>query len=246
MEKNKATIDGMRAAGKLASQVLDMIEKYVQPGITTLQLDDIMNDFILKKNAISACYGYKGYPRYTCISVNHVACHGIPMDYILKDGDILNIDVTVILDGMYGDTSRMYKVGEVSRKAQRICDLAKEAMECGIKILKPGVTTGDIGHEIQAFCKKNGVNALKDFCGHSIGTFFHGDIQTPSYGIPGTGRMLNEGDFITIEPILTLGKDKIRFMPDQWTVVMSDRALTAQWEHTIAITSDGYEIMTLS
>lgn len=248
MEENirVATLDGMRIAGKLASQVLDMITDYVKPGITTIELDNIMNQYIIRNGGISACKGYYGYPRYTCISVNHVVCHGIPSDKKLKNGDVVNIDVTVIVDGMYGDTSRMFIVGKPSIKAERVCRIAKDAMVAGIEQIKPGATVGDIGYAIQKVCEQNKVNAVKEFCGHSIGTFFHGDIQVPSFGTPGLGYKLKVGDFITVEPIITLGRDKVHTLPDKWTVVTNDRCITAQWEHTIAVVENGYEIMTLS
>lgn len=244
--KTKTDIEYMRAAGKLASQTLDMIEEHVVSGITTQELDDLCDDFFLAGGGISACIDYNGYPKSTCISPNHVVCHGVPGKKKLKDGDIINIDVTVILDGWFGDTSRMYYVGKPKIKAQKICELAKDAMWAGIEQVKPGNTTGDVGYAIETFCKNNKVNTIDQFCGHGIGQFFHGDIQTPSYGVAGTGNVFKVGTFVTIEPILTLGKDGSKILNDNWTIVTRDRALSAQWEHTLAITEDGYEIMTMS
>lgn len=244
--KIKTDIEYMRAAGKLASQTLDMIEECIVPGVTTLELDDLCNNFMISGNGISACIDYQGYPKATCISPNHVVCHGVPGKKKLRNGDIINIDVTVILDGWFGDTSRMFYVGKPKIKAKKICELAKGAMWAGIEQVKPGNTTGDIGYAIETFCNINKVKAITHFCGHGIGQFFHGDPQTPSYGEPGTGNVLKSGVFLTIEPILTLGKDKYKVLSDGWTAVACDRALSAQWEHTLAITEDGYEIMTLS
>lgn len=238
--------EGMRRAGRLAAEVLDHITPYVKPGITTLELDNICNEFILKNGAISACIGYRGYPKYTCISLNHVVCHGIPGDRKLEDGDILNIDVTVILDGWYGDTSRMYVAGKPSIQAARLIDATFESLWRGIHTVKPGATLGDIGHAIQSYVEPMRFSVVRDFCGHGLGRIFHTAPSVLHYGKPGEGMKLKPGMFFTIEPMINAGKPDTKILSDGWTAVTRDRSLSAQFEHSIAVTEDGFEVFTLS
>ena len=236
----------MRRAGKLAAQTLDHVQAFIKPGITTEMLDDICHEFIVIHDAIPAPLNYKGFPKSICTSVNHVACHGIPGPKKLNDGDIINVDVTVILDGWHGDTSRMFYVGKPKIKAKRLIEATYEAMMAGIEIIKPGATTGDIGHAIEQVANKNKLGIARSYCGHGIGKIFHDEPQVPFYGNLGEGTVLKEGMFITVEPILNLGKDDTKVLDDNWTVVTRDRSLSAQWEHTVAVIEDGYEILTLS
>lgn len=245
--KTTAEIEKMRVAGRLASEVLDMIEEHIQPGVTTDELNTICHDYIVnEQKGIPAPLNYHGFPKSICTSINHVICHGIPNDKRLKKGDIINVDITVIKDEFHGDTSRMFYVGEVSQIAKRVCDVAKESMLIGIKMVKPGVKLGDIGHAIQQHAEGNNFSVVREYCGHGIGRIFHEEPQVLHYGKPNTGVMLKEGMTFTIEPMVNVGRKETRLLADNWTVVTQDRSLSAQWEHTILVTSDGYEILTAS
>ena len=236
--------DSMRAAGKLASQVLDFITPYVQPGITTEELNRLCHDFIIKAGAIPAPLGYRGFPKSICTSVNHVVCHGIPGPYVLVTGDILNIDVTVILDGWHGDTSRTFKVGHVSALAERLIAVTYEAMMLGIQVVRPGATLGDVGHAIQRHVEKNGFSVVRDFCGHGIGQTFHAAPCVLHFGKPKRGLVLMEGMFLTIEPMVNVGRADSYILDDGWTALTEDHSLSAQFEHTLGVTDTGYEIFT--
>lgn len=244
--KTPADIEKMREAGRLAAEVLQMIAPYVKPGVSTEELDRICHDHIVNvQGAIPANVGYRGYPKTLCTSVNNVICHGIPSEAkILKDGDILNIDVTVIKDGWHGDTSRMYIVGTPSVMAQRLVDVTREAMFRGIRMVKPGATLGDIGHAIQSYAESERFSVVREYCGHGIGKVYHDDPQVLHYGRPGEGLVLQEGMTFTIEPMINEGTRHTRLLPDGWTVVTKDRKLSAQWEHTVLVTRDGVEILT--
>jgi methionyl aminopeptidase len=238
---------GMRHAGRLAAEVLDYITPYVVPGAVTEELDRLCHEFILQHNAVPAPLGYKGYPKATCISINHVVCHGIPGPKKLADGDIANIDVTVILDGWYGDTSRTYCIGnKVNRKAQRLVEVTYDSMMAGIEAVKPGATLGDIGHAIQTVAEAAHFSVVQDFCGHGLGRVFHSAPSVLHYGEPGTGAILEPGMFFTIEPMINAGVWQTTVLPDGWTAVTKDRSLSAQFEHSLAVTETGYEIFTLS
>jgi methionyl aminopeptidase len=235
----------MREAGRLAAQVLDMIGPHVQPGITTDELDRICNDFIVNtQKTIPANVGYNGFPKTLCTSVNHVVCHGIPNDKKLKNGDIINIDVTVIKDGFPGDTSKMYFVGEPSVLAKRLVQVTHEAMLLGIEMVRPGARLGDIGHAIQQFAESHGFSVVREYCGHGIGRIYHEDPQVLHYGSPGIGLELRPGMTFTVEPMINAGKRHVKTLPDGWTVVTKDHSLSAQWEHTILVTPTGHEILT--
>lgn len=237
----------MRVAGKLASEILDYITDFVKPGVTTDSLNKLCHDKILAAKAIPAPLNYKGFPKSICTSVNHVICHGIPSEKKLKDGDILNIDVTVIVDGWHGDTSRMYYVGKPSVKAQRLCQVTYEAMMLGIEQVKPGNRIGDIGHAIQTYVEENGFSVVRDYCGHGIGKVFHDAPNILHYGKKGTGEVLEEGMFFTIEPMVNAGSfETMLNRHDGWTVTTRDKSLSAQFEHTLGVTKDGYEIFTKS
>ena len=236
----------MHKAGKLAAEVLDYINDFIEPGITTNYLNDLCHQFIIENNAIPAPLNYKGFPKSTCISVNHVVCHGIPGDKILKNGDILNIDVTVILDGWYGDTSRMFYVGTPSTKAKILTKITYECLMIGIETVKPGKTLGDVGFAIQSHAEKNGFSVVRDFTGHGLGTVFHTSPTVLHYGEPKTGLILEEGMFFTIEPMINSGKHDVKILSDGWTAVTRDKSLSAQFEHSIGVTSEGCEIFTLS
>jgi methionyl aminopeptidase len=239
--------EGMRTAGRLAAEVLDMIAPHVQPGVATGHLDALCHDFIVDHGATPAPLNYRGYPRSNCISVNHVVCHGIPDEKkILKEGDILNIDVTVIVDGWHGDSSRMYIAGAPSVKARRLIDVTYEAMMRGIAAVRPGATLGDIGHAIQSYAEGQRCSVVRDFCGHGLGRVFHTAPNVLHYGAPGTGLMLKPGMFITIEPMINLGRYAVKMLPDGWTAVTKDRSLSAQFEHSIGVTDEGCEIFTRS
>lgn len=238
--------EGMRKAGRLAAQVLDFITPYVKVGITTGELDKLCHDFIISHSAIPAPLGYRGFPKSICTSINHVVCHGIPGDKKLLEGDILNLDVTVILDGWYGDTSRMFSVGKVNLRARKLIDTTYEAMMRGIEVVKPGATLGDIGYAIQSHAEKQGFSVVRDFCGHGIGRTFHSAPNVVHYGKPGTGLVLQQGMFFTIEPMINAGKYQVKVLEDGWTAVTRDRSLSAQFEHTLGVTANGYEIFTLS
>ncbi|MBT7950982.1 MAG: type I methionyl aminopeptidase [Gammaproteobacteria bacterium] len=244
--KTPDEIEKMRIAGKLASEVLLMIEPHIKIGVTTGALDQICHDYIINnQKAIPAPLNYKGFPRSICTSVNHVVCHGIPGDKKLKNGDILNIDITVIKDGYHGDTSKMFFIGEPSIRAKRLVDITYQCMSLGIKMIKPGVQLGDIGHAIQKHAEANNYSAVREYCGHGIGRVFHEEPQVLHYGQKGTGMALEQGMTFTVEPMINLGKRHVKLLPDEWTVVTKDRALSAQWEHTILVTEDGYEVLTL-
>lgn len=244
--KTTAEIEKMRVAGRLAADVLTMIEPHVVAGITTDELDKICHDYIVDvQQAIPAPLNYHGFPKSICTSVNHVICHGIPSDKKLKDGDIINIDITVIKDGYHGDTSEMFHVGQTSILAQRLCTNAREAMLIGIAMVKPGIQLGDIGHAIQRHAEAQNFSIVQEYCGHGIGLVFHEDPQVLHYGTPGTGLVLEAGMTFTIEPMVNAGKRHIKQLPDNWTVVTKDRSLSAQWEHTILVTETGHEILTL-
>lgn len=237
----------MRVAGRLASEVLDMIEEHVVTGITTDELDKICHDYIVEvQQAIPACLNYRGFPKSICTSVNHVICHGIPGEKKLKKGDIINIDVTVIKDGYHGDNSRMYYVGKPSILAKRLSETAKEAMLLGIEMVKPGVQLGNIGHAIQKHAEDANFSVVREYCGHGIGRIFHEEPQVLHYGKPNTGMELEAGMTFTIEPMINSGKRETRLLADNWTVVTRDHSLSAQWEHTILVTPNGYEILTNS
>jgi len=236
----------MRAAGRLAASVLDMIEPFVQPGVTTEELDKRCHDFIVEElKSIPANLNYRGFPKTICTSVNHVVCHGIPGDKRLKSGDIINIDVTVIRDGFHGDTSRMYFVGQAPVLAKRLTQICHEAMWQGIRVVKPGAHLGDIGHAIQTFAESNNFSVVREYCGHGIGRVYHEDPQVLHYGKPGTGMELVTGMTFTIEPMINAGRRDVRLLPDGWTVVTKDQSLSAQWEHTILVTDSGFEVLTL-
>lgn len=244
--KTPDEIAKMRVAGKLAGEVLGMIGPYVKPGVTTDELNSICHDYIVNtQQAIPAPLGYNGFPKSICTSVNHVVCHGIPGKKILKNGDIINIDITVIKDGYHGDTSKMFYVGEPTVKGRLVSEIAHQALWIGIEMVKPGIRLGDIGHAIQQFVEKNRCSVVRDYCGHGIGAIFHEDPQVLHYGTPGTGEILREGMTFTIEPMVNAGKYQTRLLPDEWTVVTKDHSLSAQWEHTLLVTADGVEVLTL-
>ncbi len=236
----------MRRAGELAARVLDYITPHVQPGVSTEDLDRLCHEFILAHGAIPAPLNYRGFPKSICTSVNHVVCHGIPGDKVLKEGDSLNIDITVILDGWHGDTSRMFFVGRPAVKAKRLSDVTYEAMMRGIAAVRPGARLGDIGHAIQSHVEANRFSVVRDFCGHGIGRVFHDSPNILHYGTPGTGPVLEEGMFFTIEPMVNAGKPDTKILDDGWTAVTRDRSLSMQFEHTVGVTADGVEIFTLS
>lgn len=237
---------GMHAAGKLAAQILDDIAAHVFVGQTTGALDGLITQMVEDAGAKSATIGYKGYQHASCISINHVVCHGIPSDKKLKDGDILNIDVTVIVDGWFGDTSRMYVAGKLPRKAERLNNVTHDALMRGIEAVKPGNTFGDIGHAIQSFVESQRMSVVTDFCGHGLGRVFHAPPNVLHYGRPGTGSVLEPGMFFTIEPMVNLGRAETKVLSDDWTAVTRDKSLSAQFEHSIGVTETGYEIFTLS
>jgi methionyl aminopeptidase len=237
----------MRVAGRLAAELLDFIAPYVKPGVTTDELDRLCHGFTVDRGAVSAPLNYRGFPRSICTSVNHVVCHGIPGDRRLAEGDILNIDVTPIADGWHGDSSRMYLVGErISLKARRLVDVTYEAMMRGIAVVKPGAHLGDIGHAIQSFVEAQRFSVVRDFCGHGVGRIFHDAPSVLHFGRPGEGPMLRPGMIFTIEPMINAGRHEVKILSDGWTAVTKDRSLSAQFEHTVGVTSDGCEIFTLS
>lgn len=245
--KTTEEIAKMRIAGRLAADVLDMIEPYVQVGITTSELNDICHEYIVSTQAAyPAPLNYNGFPKSICTSINHVVCHGIPSDKKLKDGDIVNIDVTVLKDNYHGDTSKMFMVGKVSPLAQRLVRVTHECLWVGIELVKPGIRLGDIGAAIQEHAEANHFSVVRDYCGHGIGTIFHEEaIQVLHYGKPHTGLVLEPGMTFTIEPMINAGKHHTRLLPDQWTAITKDRSLSAQWEHTMAVTETGVEVLTL-
>ncbi|MEB2320300.1 MAG: type I methionyl aminopeptidase [Pseudomonadota bacterium] len=250
--KTSDEIEAMRLAGRLAAEVLDYIAPHVVPGVTTGELDRLCHAYMRDvQGTIPAPLnyappGYSPFPKAICTSVNHQVCHGIPGDKVLKSGDVLNIDVTVIKDGFHGDTSRMYFVGEPSIAARRLCGVTFECMWLGIEAVRPGARLGDIGHAIQRHAEGHGFSVVREFCGHGIGRRFHEEPQVLHYGRPGTGMELVEGMIFTVEPMINAGRREIRDLPDGWTIVTKDRSLSAQWEHTVLVTADGYEILTVS
>jgi len=244
--KTTEEIQKMRIAGQLAAQVLQMIEPHVKVGITTDEIDKICHDYIVnEQKAIPAPLNYHGFPKSICTSVNNQICHGIPGQKKLKNGDIINIDITVIKDGYHGDTSKMFIIGKPSIMAKRLCDASRECLFIGIEMIKPGIHLGDIGYAIAQYAHKQNFSVVREYCGHGIGTNFHEDPQILHYGKPGTKEILQAGMTFTLEPMINAGKRHIRILPDKWTIVTKDRSLSAQWEHTILVTSDGYEILTL-
>ncbi len=237
---------GMRKAGQLAAEILDMIAPHVVPGVTTGELDDMIREHMLRADAIPATLNYRGYTHSCCTSINHVVCHGIPGDKKLRDGDIVNIDVTPIVNGWHGDTSRMYLVGDVPLKARRLVDVTYECMMLGIEAAKPGNTMGDIGHAIQRHAEKHRYGIVRDFCGHGLGQLFHDAPEVVHAGVPGTGPELRPGMFFTIEPMINIGRYDVKMLDDGWTAVTRDKSLSAQFEHSVGITETGCEIFTTS
>jgi methionyl aminopeptidase len=237
---------GMRTAGRLAAETLDMIAHHVRPGVTTAALDVLCHEFIMAHGAIPAPLNYRGYPKSICTSINHVVCHGIPSDRKLEPGDVLNIDVTVILDGWHGDTSRMYTAGTPSTRARNLIDVTYEAMLRGVRAVKPGVTLGDVGYAIQTFVEGHRFSVVRDFCGHGIGRRFHEPPNVLHFGRPGEGPLLQPGMFFTIEPMVNAGRPEVKVLDDGWTAVTRDRSLSAQFEHMVGVTETGVEIFTLS
>ncbi len=244
--KTPEEIEKMRLAGRLAAEVLEMIEPHVQPGVTTDELNRICHTYIVEKQqATPAPLDYRGYPKSICTSVNHQVCHGIPSEKRLKNGDIVNIDITVIKDGFHGDTSKMFFIGEPSVLAKRLVRVTKEALDIGINEVKPGARLGDIGQAIQQHVESHNYSVVREYCGHGIGREFHEDPQVLHYGNRGSGTILQPGMCFTIEPMVNAGKRQVKLLPDGWTVVTKDRTLSAQWEHTILVTEEGHEILTL-
>ncbi len=241
-----ADFAGMHRAGALAAQILDEIAEHVFVGQTTAAIDKLIEDKVNASGAKSATIGYKGYQHASCISVNHVVCHGIPGDKVLKDGDILNVDVTVIVDGWFGDTSRMYVAGKLSRKSERLIQVTHDALMKGIEAVRPGATFGDIGHAIQSYVEAHRMSVVRDFCGHGLGRVFHSPPNVLHYGRAGSGPRLEEGMFFTIEPMVNLGRPETKVLADDWTAVTRDKSLSAQFEHSIGVTTTGAEIFTLS
>ncbi len=238
--------EGMRVAGKLAAECLDMLTPHVVPGVVTDELDRLAREFILDHGALPACLGYRGYTKTVCISVNHVVCHGIPGERALREGDIANIDVTLIVDGWHGDHSRMYGVGPVAPRARRLIDVTYEAMQRGLDAVKPGARTGDIGFAIQQYVEAQRCSVVRDFCGHGLGRVFHDAPNILHFGNRGTGELLRPGMFFTIEPMVNLGKHPVKVLADGWTAVTRDKSLSAQCEHSVGVTETGYEVFTLS
>ena len=244
---NAEDFEGMRRAGRLAAETLDYITPQVGPGVTTDELDHLCHEFIVKHDAVPAPLNYRGFPKSICTSINHVVCHGIPSDRkALREGDIMNIDVTVILDGWHGDTSRMFFIGKPSVKARRLVDITYDAMMRGIEAVRPGATLGDIGHAIQSYAESERFSVVRDFCGHGLGRVFHTAPSVLHYGRPGQGVVLQEGMFFTVEPMINAGRLDVKILEDGWTAVTRDRSLSAQFEHSIGVTAEGFEIFTLS
>ena len=238
--------EGMRRAGRLAAECLDMITPHVRPGVTTGALDQICHDFMVERGAVPATLGYRGYTKSSCISINHVVCHGIPGDRVLVEGDVLNIDVTPLLDGWHGDSSRMYVAGTPSTKAKLLMDVTYESLMRGIAAVKPGNTLGDIGHAIQTYVEKHRFSVVRDFCGHGVGRKFHAPPNILHFGRPGEGPVLKPGMFFTIEPMVNAGRAEVKVLDDGWTAVTRDRSLSAQFEHMVGVTETGCEVFTLS
>jgi methionyl aminopeptidase len=238
--------EGMRRAGRLTAEALDLLVAHVRPGVTTQALDELIHDFATAQAAYPAPLMYRGYRKGICTSINHVVCHGIPNDKVLREGDIINIDVTLVLEGWHGDSSRMYLVGEVPRRAARLVEVTHEAMMRGIAAIRPGATTGDIGFAIQSFAEQERCSVVRDFCGHGLGRLFHDEPNILHYGRPGEGVPLKPGMFFTVEPMINLGRPHVKVLGDGWTAVTRDRSLSAQFEHSVAVTQTGVEIFTLS
>lgn len=246
VHEDEAMWEGMRAAGRLVGQALDMITPFVVPGVTTGELDDRIREFTLDHGALPACLGYKGYEKTICTSINHVVCHGIPGDKVLKDGDIVNIDHTVIVDGWHGDSSRMYAVGEINARARKLIDVTYDSLEAGLAMIKPGNTFGDIGYAIQQVVEANRMSVVRDFCGHGIGRLFHDSPNVLHYGRRGEGATLKPGMFFTVEPMVNLGKPHVKVLSDGWTAVTRDKSLSAQCEHSCGVTETGVELFSAS
>ncbi|MCB2102612.1 MAG: type I methionyl aminopeptidase [Rhodobacterales bacterium] len=238
--------EGMRRAGRMAAETLDYITPLIEPGVTTEQINTWVHDYTLRHGGVPAPLNYRGFPKSVCTSVNHVVCHGIPGDKKLRDGDIVNIDVTTILDGWYGDTSRMFLIGRVGVKARKLVDVTYESMWRGIEQVRPGATLGDVGHAIQCYAEKRRYSVVRDFCGHGLGQVFHDAPNVMHFGEPGQGVRLREGMFFTIEPMINAGGYAVKILPDGWTAVTKDRSLSAQFEHSIGVTATGYEVFTQS
>ena len=243
---DEAGFEGMRKAGRLAAECLDMLTPHVVPGAVTEDLDRLAREFILDNGALPACLGYRGYRHTLCISVNHVVCHGIPSERAQREGDIANIDVTVVVDGWHGDTSRMYGVGKVPARARRLVEVTYDAFQRGLEVVRPGATTGDIGAAIQAWVEAQRCSVVRDFCGHGLGRVFHDAPNILHYGKKGTGEVLRPGMFFTIEPMVNLGKWQVKILSDGWTAVTRDKSLSAQCEHSVGVTETGYEVFTAS
>ena len=238
--------EGMRKAGRLVAEALDMITPFVVPGVTTGEIDDRIREFTLDHGGLPACLGYKGYEKTVCTSINHVVCHGIPGDKVLKDGDIVNIDHTVIVDGWHGDSSRMYAVGEINTRAKKLIDVTYDALEAGLAVIKPGATFGDIGYAIQQVVEANRMSVVRDFCGHGIGRIFHDSPNVLHYGRRGEGSTLKKGMFFTVEPMVNLGKPHVKVLSDGWTAVTRDKSLSSQCEHSVGVNADGVELFSAS
>ncbi|MEZ5994666.1 MAG: type I methionyl aminopeptidase [Hyphomonadaceae bacterium] len=242
----KVAFPGMAAAGQLAAACLDMLVSETREGVTTGRLDDLARQFVFDRGALPACVFYRGYRHTICTSLNHVVCHGIPGERALRDGDILNIDVTVVLDGWHGDTSRMYAIGAAPRKAERLMDVTYEAMMRGLAAIKPGITLGDLGHAIQSYAESERTSVVREFCGHGVGRVFHDAPNILHFGKPGQGDVLKPGMIFTVEPMLNLGSPAVKILNDGWTAVTKDKSLSAQFEHSVGVTEDGVEIFTKS
>jgi methionyl aminopeptidase len=241
-----AAFEGMRKAGQLVAHCLDMLTEHIKPGVPTDRLDKLVYDFAMDNGALPATLMYRGYKKSTCTSLNHVVCHGIPSDKPMKEGDIVNVDVTLILDGWHGDTSRMYAIGEIPRRAERLIEVTHEAMMRGIATIKPGSTTGDIGAAIQSYVEAQHMSVVRDFCGHGLGRLFHDEPNIVHVGRPGEGIVLKPGMFFTVEPMINLGRPHVKVLSDGWTAVTRDRSLSAQFEHTVGVTDKGVEVFTFS
>jgi methionyl aminopeptidase len=242
----KEAFDGMRKAGRLVADCLDMLAAEVQPGVPTERIDRLVAEFAADHGALPATLMYRGYRKSTCTSINHVVCHGVPGEKPLKEGDIVNIDVTLILNGWHGDSSRMYPIGEIPRRAERLIEVTYDAMMRGIAVIKPGATTGDIGAAIQSFVEAQHMSVVRDFCGHGLGKLFHDEPNIVHVGRPGEGIVLRPGMFFTVEPMINLGRPHVKVLSDGWTAVTRDRSLSAQFEHTVGVTPSGVEIFTTS
>jgi methionyl aminopeptidase len=238
--------EGMRRAGQLAAAALDLLAAHVRPGVTTESIDRLVFDFAMRNDAVPATLNYRGYPKSCCTSLNHVVCHGIPGPRVLVEGDVLNVDVTLILNGWHGDTSRMYTVGRVSRKAERLIEVTHEAMMRGIAVIRPGATVGDVGYAIQRYAEGERCSVVRDFCGHGVGLLFHDKPNILHYGTPGEGVRLEPGMIFTVEPMINLGKPHVKMLSDGWTAVTRDRSISAQFEHTVGVTDTGVEVFTFS